>query len=518
MFAALLFDATHFAVTRFALHVERRILRRLRYLPKPCSRSIKIKFRPIKMALFVLIVLLIYDCFTCFIGSQGMQNVDNELQITPSTVTGGRYFGLYEVQDTLNLTCGLSHYYFDNVVLNWNFPSRVKHRSKKVTYISVNLVNLVIKNLTENDSGEYRCTASVNNVLSLERAIGINVKNKKGECPEMKFQCWSGNCIYKRYTCDGHKDCQNGEDELPSYCGRSNPCDSKLKCPDGRCIPYSWCCDFIREQNCTTKVKHSCCIHMEKLTRDIDTDIGFQYEHKFNDMGLLQTTVYTVIGCAMAFMFIVTIIVIATCRIHMRRSLISRCPTAVNRNLNVARNSNVHGNQLSYLPFYDLDVYFNRPNSNVDVVSVNPLLVRYNINNGVQFVGRPVEPPPYCEVLASPPREGPPPPYASRENLRERKGSIDAGVEPEVNESDALLGSQTPISVISCNAIDANGELSVNERLPNEIISDNSNALALKNIKESSCQSNENRIQISDPPRNEALSLIVSAKQGSDSR
>lgn len=82
----------------------------------------------------------------------------------------------------------------------------------------------------------------------------------------MTFQCWLGNCIYKRYTCDGHKDCHYGEDELPSYCGRGNPCDSKLKCPDGRCIPYSWCCDFDREQNCTTKVKHSCCIYMEKLS------------------------------------------------------------------------------------------------------------------------------------------------------------------------------------------------------------------------------------------------------------
>lgn len=41
----------------------------------------------------------------------------------------------------------------------------------------------------------------------------------------------------------------------------------------------------------------------------------------------------------------------------------------------------------------------------------------YNINSGVQFVGRPVEPPPYSEVVASPPREGPPPPYVSCENL-----------------------------------------------------------------------------------------------------
>jgi len=48
------------------------------------------------------------------------------------------------------------------------------------------------------------------------------------------------------------------------------------------------------------------------------------------------------------------------------------------------------------------------------------LLVTYNINNGVQFVGRPTDnPPPYSEesTITIPPAEGPPPPYCSVENL-----------------------------------------------------------------------------------------------------
>lgn len=49
------------------------------------------------------------------------------------------------------------------------------------------------------------------------------------------------------------------------------------------------------------------------------------------------------------------------------------------------------------------------------------LLVTYNINNGVQLMGRPVEPPPYEEVAAAGhsngSRDEPPPPYVSRENL-----------------------------------------------------------------------------------------------------
>jgi hypothetical protein len=49
------------------------------------------------------------------------------------------------------------------------------------------------------------------------------------------------------------------------------------------------------------------------------------------------------------------------------------------------------------------------------------LLVTYNINNGVQLMGRPVEPPPYEEVAAGGHgggnRDEPPPPYVSLENL-----------------------------------------------------------------------------------------------------
>lgn len=182
----------------------------------------------------------------------------------------------------------------------------------------------------------------------------------------------------------------------------------------------------------------------------------------------------------MAFMFIVTIIIIAICRVHIRRNPLSRCPAASNRNLTNGRgNANLPAN-FHGLPFYDLDLYFNRPGFNNDLMSVNPLLVTYNINNGVQFVGRPIDPPPYCEIVASPPREGPPPPYASQENIcvrhsdkndqvvSEIKECSEIIVEAEMTECDALLGatSQNSISVISCNAID------VTERGDRELSSD----------------------------------------------
>jgi hypothetical protein len=71
------------------------------------------------------------------------------------------------------------------------------------------------------------------------------------------------------------------------------------------------------------------------------------------------------------------------------------------------------------MPLYDLDVRLNRsPYPRASSVSpYTGFLVTYNINNGVQFMGRPTDPPPYCEIVASPPREGPPPPYTSHENL-----------------------------------------------------------------------------------------------------
>lgn len=109
----------------------------------------------------------------------------------------------------------------------------------------------------------------------------------------------------------------------------------------------------------------------------------------------------------MAFMFIVTILVIAICRVHIKRTIVSRCPL---NHQHLRPGSPLRPT----LPLYDIDMFLDRHGD----TSTHPgLLVTYNINNGVQFVGRPIDPPPYCEVIDTPPREGPPPPYVSRENI-----------------------------------------------------------------------------------------------------
>ena len=151
----------------------------------------------------------------------------------------------------------------------------------------------------------------------------------------------------------------------------------------------------------------------------------------------------------MAFMFIVTIIVIAICRVRVRQTFLTRCPAA---NRTFDRDGNMLGNhQLNGLSFYDIDLYFNRTGFNRnDMMSLDPLLVTYNVNNGVQFVRRPVEPPPYCEIVTSPTKEGPPPPYSSHEDIVNRFSDRvydhtkveeirEVNSEPEATESDTLL-------------------------------------------------------------------------------
>lgn len=103
----------------------------------------------------------------------------------------------------------------------------------------------------------------------------------------------------------------------------------------------------------------------------------------------------------MAFMFVTTVLVVAICRIHTKRATVTiGCPMR-------HQNPRLPSQSLSALPLYNFDLF----------TQDSGLLVTYNINNGVQFVGRPVDPPPYCEIMDRPPREGPPPPYVSRENI-----------------------------------------------------------------------------------------------------
>ncbi|XP_034941659.1 uncharacterized protein [Chelonus insularis] len=307
-----------------------------------------------------------------------------------------------KTNESLNLTCTVvqqngekNDTLFDYTVdwklpsLNDNFTSNFNRGNYK------NMAWLWFDRLSERDSGNYTCHAvtsegirqphiSVNIFLSVK-----SVKTMPSFCGSQWFKCRSTNCIMARYVCDGKKDCEEGEDESAAAGCESDPCFGKIFCGE-RCIPPEWCCDY---RNCSTTY-------------------GLRpWPPETHEISYVQTAFYTVIGCAMAFMFIVTILVIAICRVQIKRAMNSRWNQR-SRDIYRRQPRSVSLN----MPIYDVDVYLNRAADNYPP-GVN---IMYNINSGVQFVGQPVEPPPYSEVIVTPPREGPPPPYVSCENLVDR--------------------------------------------------------------------------------------------------
>ncbi|XP_071441289.1 low-density lipoprotein receptor class A domain-containing protein 3-like [Hetaerina americana] len=409
---------------------------------------------------------LLFLLFSLMFNANGSEeNVKVELVIFPTLKSKGLNFISKKAEETLNVTCSaisetdsLPQYN-----LHWDLPFTPLNSQNRVTIGGgLNTLTLVVQNLKVSDSGDYNCEAKLGDEVKIKEAVTVNVKNKKSYSPKIcndkMFSCSPGQCIPRRYKCDGHVDCESGADEAKVNCG-PNACLGRINCDDGRCIPKNWCCDQLNDPNCTAKVKPTCCSQWHKSY--VDNDHGYLSEQqRYSDMGFLQTTIYTVIGCAMAFMFIVTILVVAICRVHMKRSSTlggiasvtpshrMRCSRLTNNGGRfpggaLPRNSATHSllthhqpidpapnSPLHSLQLYDLDVYLNAatslppgsgrdPSQSSRMANQNPhsLLVTYNINNGVQFVGRPVDPPPYCEVMSAPPREGPPPPYVSHEDI-----------------------------------------------------------------------------------------------------
>uniref|UniRef100_T1JE00 Ig-like domain-containing protein n=1 Tax=Strigamia maritima TaxID=126957 RepID=T1JE00_STRMM len=342
------------------------------------------------------------------------------------------------VDEDLNLYCSVTLQTTSSIhfSMDWKIPASVS-ASRITVQEDYNQINLRVHKLQETDKGDYICIASKEHFEIIRKNVTVIVRQKKGICPDNHFRCtYVGHCIPARYLCDGYNDCLDASDESPSECG-FDPCEGKIRCNDGRCLDRQLCCDPYVESSCPTSHLLPCCMRfIHSMYNHIHPSVEQQRRYD-SDLGFLQSTIYTVIGCAVAFVFIVTIMVIAVCRVHMKRSAMTTHPTSriasVTPNMGAIDQRRVFDDGGFGDPFvYDPTSPSNNPAN---------LLVTYNIRNGIQFVGRLVKPPSYSEIVqeATMP-EGPPPPYPSSDNLQQRSPDD----QQEISENDELSSLQYP--------------------------------------------------------------------------
>ena len=95
-----------------------------------------------------------------------------------------------------------------------------------------------------------------------------------------------------------------------------------------------------------------------------------------SDIAYLHSTVYTVIGCSLAFIIIVLGLGVAICRLHLLRKS--------------QRSGGVRGGGRAHPPItlHDLDIYFSeRSDLNPGNNDIQHIGITYNINHGVQIMG-----------------------------------------------------------------------------------------------------------------------------------
>jgi len=333
---------------------------------------------------------------------------------------------------TLNLTCRVNGQESDvksgDVSLSWYLPNNLPQTRYDQKEFDGNSL-LVIPHVLEADTGDYECWAKDKSSTSegVKKILKVFIEPRRGNCQHGQYQCEGPDkqyCIATRYRCDSHSDCPSGDDESPTFCG-SDPCKGKIVCPelDFRCIdPTVYCCDPHVSPDC--KFMYPCCesvIEFSIRSRYYQTGVVSSHssgdEGRGKDMAYLHSTVYTIIGCSIAFLLIVLGLVAAICRLHLLRKS--------------QRGGRGTGGGRPHPPItlHDLDIYFSERNQvGEDERDYQRIGITYNINHGVQIMGGANhrgagQPPPYTTNPRrggrGPRTRGPPPPYMSHENIAE---------------------------------------------------------------------------------------------------
>ncbi|CAI9730551.1 low-density lipoprotein receptor class a [Octopus vulgaris] len=248
-----------------------------------------------------------------------------------------------------------------------------------------NSVSLNIKKLKILDAGAYICVVKLANgkIVNKDAVVFILDKEMPGPCSEHQFLCQTSRlCIAKKFLCNRVNDCTDKSDEKD--CEASHPTYAVTKHPD----------------------------------TELDGQAFF-----------MQTAVYSVIGCAIGVILLISVLIIAVFRVRMKRAAVRRAMAPNDSGMrgnaatSAAGGSSAASGSNSVPPEYDP---FLSPSSQQQQQQQQPSSssssqfgnIIVNVNNGVQYVPgsdfpQYIEPPPpYSTVVAG--REcSPPPPYST---------------------------------------------------------------------------------------------------------
>lgn len=259
----------------------------------------------------------------------------------------------------------------------------------------------------------------------LDQSITNDVSASK--CNTDRFRCvTSGHCINLHYKCDGKADCYDGSDEDSDLCN-GDPCKGKILCRDGRCIPTTWCCNERTEDNCTVAAaaRPSCC---PPLPNPFDPINFYNDQNKIKEMHKSNGSRY---------LFITICVISAVLSFVLFLFIISKICGFDSKPTNRSRNANTRNQTTTFADsdrcehsecairrefnpnmscLYRTAIQSSDNNNEVadPLISITTISARTEMSD---------QPPPYSEVVTSPPSidkcflddliNAPPPPYSS---------------------------------------------------------------------------------------------------------